>query len=229
MRYPSRPVFWPDLPESRLGGQTPEAPPSPPHPPSPCSWSMVTVEGDRRQPPALRRTRPRQAAVRAGAAGEEQAAAVRGPGPSPTAAPGLLGSRPSSSASAAPAPPRWHSASAARPAAGARGLEHKHDPAVQGCGCRGQEARTGGCPDSAGASHRRGCVHPRAGGRGAPATLRLNPNKRSASGGERLELQGNDQGSHSLHFLSLLLPGSADNQADIHLPPGPSLPRWPSR
>lgn len=29
--------------------------------------------------------------------------------------------------------------------------------------------------------------------------------------GERLELRGNDPGSHSLHFSFILLPGSADN------------------
>ncbi|CAI9159764.1 unnamed protein product [Rangifer tarandus platyrhynchus] len=45
--------------------------------------------------------------------------------------------------------------------------------------------------------------------------------------GERLELRSNDAGSHSLHFSFTLSPGSADNQADIHFPPGPSLPRWP--
>lgn len=188
---PSRPVFWPDLPESRLGGQTPEAPLLAPSSPA-QSLQLVHGDrqvGDRRQAPggwrAEQRLHDRLRCGR-GAAGEEQAAAVRGlraqfhGGAGPPRIPLLLPPPP-------PRPPRPAGTGLGRaPRSRRPRVKHKHDPAVQGCGCRGQEARTGGCPDSAGASHRRGCVPSlrEAGGRGAPATLRLNPNKRSASGRE---------------------------------------------
>lgn len=110
----SRPVSRPDLPESRLGGQRPEAPLFGPSSPA-QSLQLVHGDrqaGDRRQAPGGWRAEQRlHDGLRCGrgAAGEEQAAAVRGlraqfhGGALPP-----RDSAPSSSASAAPAPPRRH-------------------------------------------------------------------------------------------------------------------------
>lgn len=110
----SRPVSRPDLPESRLGGQRPEAPLFGPSSPA-QTLQLVHGDrqvGDRRQAPGGWRAEQRlHDGLRCGrgAAGEEQAAAVRGlraqfhGGALPP-----RDSAPSSSASAAPAPPRRH-------------------------------------------------------------------------------------------------------------------------
>ena len=147
----SRPVSRPDLPESRLGGQRPKAPLVGPSSPA-QSLQLVHGDrqvGDRRQAPGGWRAEQRlHDGLRCGrgAAGEEQAAAVRGlraqfhGGALPPRDPA-----PSSSASAAPAPPRPAGTGLGRaPRCRRPRVKHKHDPAVQGRGCRGQAKRTGG-------------------------------------------------------------------------------------
>lgn len=134
--------------------------PVPPHLPSPCSWSMVTVRlvtGDR--PPEA--GAPNSAfTTGCGAGGGLQAKSRRrrcgGSGPSSMAAPGLPG-LPLSLPPPPPRPPHPAGTGLGRaPRRGRPRVKHKHDPAVQGRGCRGQAARTGGCADPAGASHMHG-------------------------------------------------------------------------
>lgn len=232
---PSRPVFWPDLPESRLGGQTLEAPLLGPSSPA-QSLQLVHGDrqvGDRRQAPggwrAEQRLHDRLRCGR-GAAGEEQAAAVRGlraqfhggAGPPRDAAP-------SSSASAAPAPPRWHwpRPRAPQPAPAGQTQTRPRGSAMRLPRARGADGRV----SRLGRRQPQARVRPltprgwRAGGAG---NLKIKSKQTGRVGeGEQLELRSNDAGSHSLHFSFTLSPGSADNQADIHLPPGPSLPGWP--
>lgn len=167
----------PDPPESRLRGQRPVEPLVCPSSPA-QSLQLIHGDrqvGDRRQAPRGWRAEQRllDRRRRSGAAGEEQAAAMRGlraqfhGGARPPGAPA-----PSSSAAPprpAPPPLAW----AASPAAGACGSNTNTTPRFRDAAVAGEAARTGGCLDPAGASHTQGCFPltprgQRAGGRRQP-------------------------------------------------------------
>lgn len=206
------PFSRPDPPESGLGGQRPGTPLV--HPSSPAQPLQLIhgdrQVGDRRQAPGGWRAEQRLHDGlwrRRGAAGEEQAAAVRGLRAQfhgcarPPGAPAL-----SASASAAPAPPRRHWP---RPRAPPPAPAGQTQTRPRGSGTRRPRA-SGADGRVSGPGRRRPharVLPPRparpAGGR-APATSRLNPNKRSGS--ERAARAGRQRPGLTLSSL-LAQPG----------------------
>lgn len=223
---PSRPVSGLIYP-SRLGGQTPGHRSSlPPHLPSPCSTVLGDRQvGDRRQAPAAGVPNSAFDRLRCGRGLQAKSRRRRcGGSGSSMAAPGLLGS-PLLLPPPPPRPPRPAGTGLGRaPRSRRPRVKHKHDPRFRGCGCRGQEARTGGC--QAGRRQPQARVRPltpRGWRAGSAGNLRLNPNKRSASGRRAARAARQRPGLTSLPLFFHSVAQECRQPGRHSPPPGPSL------
>lgn len=177
------------------------------------------VTGDR--PPAAGVP---NSAFSTGGAGEGLQAKSRrrrcgGSGPSSMAAPGLPGLRLSLPPPRRPALPAL--ARAASPAAGACGSNTNTTPRFRDAAVAGEPARTGGCPDPAGASHTQGYfpLTPR-GQRAGAGNLKIKSKQtRRVRTGERPKPGGNSRRSRSTRLLSPPVPVPDLQDPRQHSPP----------
>lgn len=210
-RFPAGP---PPPPESRLEVQRPAAPLARPSSPA---QPLQLVHGDRQVGDRRQTSRGWRAEQRfhdglrrgRGAAGEEQAAAVRGlraqfhGGARPPRAPALSSSASASASVRPPGPAPPAPASAARPAAGARGSNTNTTPRFRDAAAAGKRrGRAGVQTRQAPATCTGDSPSPReASGRAGASNLKIKSKQtRPVEKRERPGPQGNGLGSHCLRF-----------------------------